>query len=184
MSQDAQHEHYDHDPSKQLVKMANDIGNFFRSEPDREEAIAGIAKHISSFWTGACAARLPRMARRAWMSCRARPCAAWPPRPLLPRHRRPGAMPARTSRLGPVSNLRSHDQTCSLQSAARGSDAGGSGTPSGRHPHGLEPPLAAERAGHGQTGQPRHRPTVCGTQACQGRQPAASGCGTRRPGLA
>jgi formate dehydrogenase subunit delta len=51
MSHDDQHEPYDHDPSKQLVKMANDIGNFFRSEPDREEAIAGIAKHISSFWT-------------------------------------------------------------------------------------------------------------------------------------
>ena len=34
-----------------MVKMANDIGNFFRSEPDREDAIAGIAKHINSFWT-------------------------------------------------------------------------------------------------------------------------------------
>ena len=51
MSHDKQHEDYDHDPAKQLVKMANDIGNFFRSDPDREEAIAGIAKHISSFWT-------------------------------------------------------------------------------------------------------------------------------------
>ena len=40
-----------HDPGERLVAMANDIGNFFRSEPDREEAIAGIAKHISSFWT-------------------------------------------------------------------------------------------------------------------------------------
>ena len=50
MSQ-VEQEHYEHDPSKQLVQMANDIGNFFRSEPDREEAIAGIAKHINSFWT-------------------------------------------------------------------------------------------------------------------------------------
>ncbi len=33
--------------------MANDIGNFFRAEPDREDAIAGIAKHIDSFWTKA-----------------------------------------------------------------------------------------------------------------------------------
>jgi formate dehydrogenase subunit delta len=40
-----------HEAARQLVKMANDIGNFFRSEPDREEAIAGIAKHIASFWT-------------------------------------------------------------------------------------------------------------------------------------
>lgn len=34
-----------------LVHMANDIGNFFRSEPKREEAIAGIANHIARFWT-------------------------------------------------------------------------------------------------------------------------------------
>jgi formate dehydrogenase subunit delta len=35
----------------QLVKMANDIGHFFRSEPNREDAIAGIANHIEKFWT-------------------------------------------------------------------------------------------------------------------------------------
>jgi formate dehydrogenase subunit delta len=34
-----------------LVKMANDIGNFFRAEPVREDAIAGIANHIAKFWT-------------------------------------------------------------------------------------------------------------------------------------
>ncbi len=42
---------YPHDSSAKLVKMANDIGNFFRSEPDREEAIAGIARHINAYWT-------------------------------------------------------------------------------------------------------------------------------------
>jgi formate dehydrogenase subunit delta len=31
--------------------MANDIGNFFRAEPVREDAIAGIANHIDKFWT-------------------------------------------------------------------------------------------------------------------------------------
>ncbi len=31
--------------------MANDIGNFFKSEPEREDAIAGIADHIARFWT-------------------------------------------------------------------------------------------------------------------------------------
>jgi formate dehydrogenase subunit delta len=31
--------------------MANDIGNFFRAQPNREDAIAGIANHIKSFWT-------------------------------------------------------------------------------------------------------------------------------------
>ena len=40
-----------HDAGEHLVQMANDIGNFFRAEPDRQEAIAGIAKHIDSFWT-------------------------------------------------------------------------------------------------------------------------------------
>lgn len=34
-----------------VVRMANDIGNFFRAEGDREAAIAGIANHISKFWT-------------------------------------------------------------------------------------------------------------------------------------
>lgn len=34
-----------------LVQMANDIGNFFRALPAREDAIAGIANHIRSFWT-------------------------------------------------------------------------------------------------------------------------------------
>lgn len=35
----------------QLVRMANDIGNFFRADPQREDAIAGIANHLSKFWT-------------------------------------------------------------------------------------------------------------------------------------
>lgn len=40
-----------HGDAQQLVKMANDIGNFFRAEPVREDAIAGIANHIDKFWT-------------------------------------------------------------------------------------------------------------------------------------
>lgn len=43
-----------------LVKMANDIGNFFSSEPDSKVAAEGIANHIRSFWD-------PRM-RKAIMS--------------------------------------------------------------------------------------------------------------------
>jgi formate dehydrogenase subunit delta len=31
--------------------MANDIGNFFKSQPNRDDAIAGIANHIRSYWT-------------------------------------------------------------------------------------------------------------------------------------
>ncbi len=40
-----------HGNAEHLVRMANDIGNFFRSEPERKDAIAGIANHIAKFWT-------------------------------------------------------------------------------------------------------------------------------------
>lgn len=40
-----------HGGTEHLVQMANDIGDFFRSEPERKEAVAGIANHISKFWT-------------------------------------------------------------------------------------------------------------------------------------
>jgi len=33
-----------------LVEMANDIGNYFNSEPLREEAINGILNHLERFW--------------------------------------------------------------------------------------------------------------------------------------
>jgi formate dehydrogenase subunit delta len=37
--------------TEHIVLMANDIGNFFRAEPDRQVAIAGISNHINKFWT-------------------------------------------------------------------------------------------------------------------------------------
>jgi len=40
-----------HGSAEHLVQMANDIGNFFRSEPERKNGIAGIANHIAKFWT-------------------------------------------------------------------------------------------------------------------------------------
>jgi formate dehydrogenase subunit delta len=45
------HETRAHGGAEHLVKMANDIGDFFRAEPVREDAVAGIANHISRFWT-------------------------------------------------------------------------------------------------------------------------------------
>ena len=36
--------------AQHLIQMANDIGNFFRAQP-RQEAVAGIANHIRSFWS-------------------------------------------------------------------------------------------------------------------------------------
>jgi formate dehydrogenase subunit delta len=35
---------------ERLVKMANDIGNFFNSEPDKEIAAEGIKSHILRSW--------------------------------------------------------------------------------------------------------------------------------------
>ena len=33
-----------------LVRMANNIGDFFEAMPDRQEALEGIAGHIKRFW--------------------------------------------------------------------------------------------------------------------------------------
>lgn len=35
---------------ERLVQMANDIGRYFAAEPDREEAVSGIAGHLKRFW--------------------------------------------------------------------------------------------------------------------------------------
>lgn len=35
---------------ERLVGMANDIARYFASEPDHEEAVAGIATHLRRFW--------------------------------------------------------------------------------------------------------------------------------------
>lgn len=34
-----------------LIRMANRIGQFFEAMPDRAEALAGIANHLTKFWT-------------------------------------------------------------------------------------------------------------------------------------
>jgi formate dehydrogenase subunit delta len=33
-----------------LVKMANEIGSFFASDPDRQTALDGVAGHLRRFW--------------------------------------------------------------------------------------------------------------------------------------
>ncbi len=43
--------------AERLVQMANDIANYFASDPDREEGIAGMVSHIERFWE-------PRMRRQ------------------------------------------------------------------------------------------------------------------------
>ena len=42
--------------NQNLIDMANRIGDFFDSMPDRDEALTGIADHIRRFWE-------PRMRR-------------------------------------------------------------------------------------------------------------------------
>ncbi|NRO99048.1 formate dehydrogenase [Paraburkholderia sp. NMBU_R16] len=51
-----------------LIEMANRIGEFFESMPDRDEALAGISEHIRSFWE-------PRM-RRVLLSALDEPSAS------------------------------------------------------------------------------------------------------------
>ncbi len=33
-----------------LIEMANDIGNYFKAEPDQQEAVNGIRNHLQRFW--------------------------------------------------------------------------------------------------------------------------------------
>ena len=49
--------HESHDASAALVKMVNDIADYFQSEPDRELAVDGIVNHLTRFWE-------PRMRRK------------------------------------------------------------------------------------------------------------------------
>jgi formate dehydrogenase subunit delta len=35
---------------RKLVRMANQIGAFFASEPDHKAAVEGVANHIRRFW--------------------------------------------------------------------------------------------------------------------------------------
>ena len=42
---------------ERLVQMANDIGDYFASEPDRAVAVAGMVNHLERFWE-------PRMRRQ------------------------------------------------------------------------------------------------------------------------
>ncbi|GMV28881.1 MAG: hypothetical protein AMXMBFR59_10060 [Rhodanobacteraceae bacterium] len=49
---------------ERLVDMANDIARYFASEPERDEAITGIATHLKRFWE-------PRMRTALMAHCRA-----------------------------------------------------------------------------------------------------------------
>ncbi len=39
--------------TENLIKMANQIAQFFASEPDRNQAVHGVSQHLQNFWTPA-----------------------------------------------------------------------------------------------------------------------------------
>ncbi|MCY1305485.1 NADH-dependent formate dehydrogenase delta subunit FdsD [compost metagenome] len=39
--------------TENLIKMANQIAQFFSTEPDKEQAVRGVRQHLQSFWTPA-----------------------------------------------------------------------------------------------------------------------------------
>lgn len=43
---------------ERLVQMANDIADYFASEPDHELAISGMAQHLERFWEPRMLARI------------------------------------------------------------------------------------------------------------------------------
>lgn len=43
--------------TERLIAMANDIANFFHSEPDHAAAVEGVRNHLQRFWD-------PRMRRK------------------------------------------------------------------------------------------------------------------------
>ncbi|KAF1038534.1 MAG: hypothetical protein GAK35_03781 [Herbaspirillum frisingense] len=46
--------------TEHLIKMANQIGSFFSTMPDREQAVTDLASHLKRFWE-------PRM-RKAFLA--------------------------------------------------------------------------------------------------------------------
>ena len=61
--------------TEHLIEMANQIGDFFASMPDREQALADIAEHIRRFWE-------PRM-RRAILASLDNPAASETMSPIV-----------------------------------------------------------------------------------------------------
>jgi formate dehydrogenase subunit delta len=49
--EDRSGENVQHGSTEHIIRMANDIGSFFRAEPDRQVALDGVANHMNKFWT-------------------------------------------------------------------------------------------------------------------------------------
>jgi len=55
---DAHADAHAHGRDDQLVKMANDIADFFKAQSDADAAINGIAGHMKNFWTRSMLSKL------------------------------------------------------------------------------------------------------------------------------
>ncbi|NBA96919.1 hypothetical protein GUY40_18570 [Pseudomonas sp. R5(2019)] len=56
-----------------LIKMANQIAQYFASEPESEQAVLGVRQHLQSFWTPAMRSEL-----MAWQMEQSGRSAIWP----------------------------------------------------------------------------------------------------------
>lgn len=74
-----------------IVRMANDIGDFFRAEPDRKVAIDGISNHINKFWTRRMREKLLEYARQGGEELNELPRAALEQVTVAPVPRQPAA---------------------------------------------------------------------------------------------
>jgi formate dehydrogenase subunit delta len=48
-----------------IVRMANDIANFYHSDPERDRALAGMVNHINRFWARRMREKLIKHAQEA-----------------------------------------------------------------------------------------------------------------------
>src|SRR5258708_33056183 len=77
-----------------IVQMANDIGNFFRSETDRKVALDGISNHINKFWTRRMRQRLLEYVQHGGNELDELPLAAVAPVTIAPPPAQAAAAPA------------------------------------------------------------------------------------------
>jgi formate dehydrogenase subunit delta len=77
-----------------IVQMANDIGNFFRSETDRKMALDGISNHINKFWTRRMRQRLLEYVQHGGNELDELPLAAVAQVTVAPAQTQPVAAPA------------------------------------------------------------------------------------------
>jgi formate dehydrogenase subunit delta len=76
-----------------IVQMANDIGNFFRSETDRKVALDGISNHINKFWTRRMRQRLLEYVQHGGNELDELPLAAVAQVTIAPAQAQPAAAP-------------------------------------------------------------------------------------------